>query len=267
MEHTCKVIAHRGASGLAPENTLAAVQKAMDIGVDMIEIDVQQASDGTIVLMHDRTLSRTTNGKGRLSKQSPAALRKLDAGSWFAPEFSGEHVPTLEEVFQLVAGNATLLIEVKDHDLVLSIFCRRLIKLVQAHNAYSWVVVQSFSSKVLKALYRLEPRIELNKLINYTLPGVPLYNDGRMRMGTVAEELYTTAVNVNSRHFSTRLARHLRARNRTANLWTVNDPQAMKRLIKMGADGIITNYPDKLKQVLAELALEKQSAERPVNRS
>ena len=95
MPHICKVIAHRGASGQAPENTLAAIHKALAIGVDMIEMDVRQTRDGAIVLMHDRTLNRTTNGKGRVAKKSLSELQTLDAGSWFDPSFANERIPEL----------------------------------------------------------------------------------------------------------------------------------------------------------------------------
>ena len=253
MTHSCKVIAHRGASGQAPENTLAAIHKALDIGVDMIEIDVRQTRDGAIVLLHDRTLNRTTNGKGRVAKQTLKEVQALDAGSWFDPRFATEGVPTLEEAMQLIDGQCGLLIEIKDGDLLHPIFCKRLVRLIQQHKAHSWVVVQSFSTKVLRAVYRLDPAIELNKLIHYAVPGLPVYNDGTVRFGNVFADRLTTAVNLNSRHFNRRVVRKLRTHKRATYLWTVDDPEAMQRLIKLKADGIITNYPDRLKAVLKDM--------------
>ena len=112
------------------------------------------------------------------------------------------------------------------------------------------MIVQSFSTKVLKAVYHLDPAIELNKLIHYAVPGLPVYNDGAVRFGNVFANRLTTAVNLNSRHFTKRVVRTLRANKRSTKLWTVDDPAAMKRLIAMGADGIITNHPERLKAVL-----------------
>ncbi len=96
--------AHRGASEAAPENTLAAIQKALNSPADFIEIDIHQTLDSQLVLMHDATLDRTTNGEGPISAMSLAQIKQLDAGSWFKPEFKNEKVPTLEEVLKLVKG-------------------------------------------------------------------------------------------------------------------------------------------------------------------
>src|SRR5438105_4409260 len=94
------VVAHRGASGAAPENTIAAIRLALEAGADMIEIDVQQTREGEIIVFHDATLGRTTNGRGIVKKKMLSELRELDAGSWFAKKFTGEKIPTLDAVLE-----------------------------------------------------------------------------------------------------------------------------------------------------------------------
>src|SRR5262245_679720 len=98
----CLVIAHRGASGTCPENTLAAFRRAVEVGADMIELDVQLTRDDAVVVMHDWTLDRTTDGSGAVGERALDELRPLDAGRWFAPEFAGERVPTLAAVLDAV---------------------------------------------------------------------------------------------------------------------------------------------------------------------
>ncbi len=107
------VVAHRGASGIAPENTLPAIDKALLAGADFIEIDVQLTRDRQVVLMHDETVDRTTNGKGKIGEMTADQVAGLDAGSWFGAEFTGTKVPLLEEVVAHIGGRTGLLIEIK----------------------------------------------------------------------------------------------------------------------------------------------------------
>ena len=108
-----RVIAHRGFSGAAPENTLAAVRAAIEVGADMVEIDVTLTSDGHIVVIHDETLDRTTTGSGRVSDFTLTELQRLDAGGWFAPRFAGERIPTLDQVLDEIEGRILLNVEIK----------------------------------------------------------------------------------------------------------------------------------------------------------
>lgn len=111
--HAHLVVAHRGASAQAPENTLAALDLALRVGAEMMEIDVQLTTDERIVVIHDPTLERTTNGHGEVSRCSFSELRQLDAGSWFAEAFKGERIPLLAEVFELIRGRACIDVEIK----------------------------------------------------------------------------------------------------------------------------------------------------------
>jgi glycerophosphoryl diester phosphodiesterase len=107
------IIAHRGASGSAPENTLAAIELAIANKADMIEIDIHQTKDGKLVVIHDDKLDRTTTGKGKINELTLEEIKKHDAGSWFNTSFSNEKVPELKEVLELINGKCKLLIEIK----------------------------------------------------------------------------------------------------------------------------------------------------------
>ncbi len=103
-----KIIAHRGASGACPENTLSAIKKAIDVGVDAIEIDIRLSSDGEVFVMHDAKVNRTTNSKGLLRRLNSEYLRNLDAGSWFDSQSTGERIPTLRQVIETCKGKTEL---------------------------------------------------------------------------------------------------------------------------------------------------------------
>lgn len=107
------IVAHRGASAMAPENTLAAFRAAVELGADAIELDVQRTADGQLIVMHDPTVDRTTDGRGPLAAHSLAALKALDAGGWFGPQFAGERLPTLQEAVNVIEEKAGLFIEIK----------------------------------------------------------------------------------------------------------------------------------------------------------
>src|SRR5690554_851116 len=143
------IIAHRGASGIAPENTLTAFQKAIEIGVDRIEMDLRQTIDGEVVVIHDKTIVRTTNGWGSVRKMSLKKLKSYSAGSWFNPDFIDEKVPTFREVLELVQGKTQLLLEVKDGSPYHQGIEKNIIELVNEYKANEWCIVQSFNDRIL----------------------------------------------------------------------------------------------------------------------
>ena len=107
---------HRGAAGRVPENTLPAIREALRLDTDAIEVDLRQSADGVVVAIHDATVDRTTDGSGKVGAMNYKELRALDAGSWFAPRFAGAHLPTLEEILDVVPERTTLILEVKNGD-------------------------------------------------------------------------------------------------------------------------------------------------------
>jgi glycerophosphoryl diester phosphodiesterase len=164
------VIAHRGFSGIAPENTIAAIKLAMERGVDMIEIDVHQSKDGVPVVIHDKTIDRTTNGTGRVAAHTYSQLNSFDAGSWFDTAYKEEHIPSLEEVLELIAGTCKLLIEIKHGSSIYGEIEKKVIETVHLKNAQDWCILQSFEDEVLENLKNLNCPLETHKLITADVP-------------------------------------------------------------------------------------------------
>ena len=154
------IIAHRGYKAKYPENTLAAFEGAADAGAQMIELDVRRTKDRQVVVIHDETLERTTDGRGAVKDQTLETLKQLDAGSWFHPWFAGERIPTLEEVFNRMANRILINIEIKatedkDHRLSDSIE-QQVVDLIQRKKALSSVIISSFESKILQNVNQIQ---------------------------------------------------------------------------------------------------------------
>lgn len=162
------VAAHRGASRLAPENTLAAFSEALERGATGIELDVHLSADGRAVVVHDDLLDRTTDGHGPVSRLSFAQLNELDAGSWFSAQFSGQRVPLLDEVFQLAAGRAVLHVELKGP--AVGALAAEVISLARRSGASDRVVIMSFDLNAVLAASRLARDIPVLAIIGEPLP-------------------------------------------------------------------------------------------------
>lgn len=251
-----EIIAHRGASGTTPENTLAAIQKALDVGADSIEIDVRMSADKEIFLMHDSKVNRTTNGSGAIRKLTTDYIKTLDAGSWFSPQFANQKVPTLLECMQLINGRAKLLLEVKSSQKSrYPELCMRINQIIKQMDAYNWVIFQAFDSEVLTQMHQIEPRIILNKLIVYNLGLAPItriYFDEKLRTGNLLKVSYLSGINCNFRYATKTLVNRIHQNDKKIYCWTANSTRTMKRLLRIGVDGIITNYPEKLKIILGK---------------
>jgi glycerophosphoryl diester phosphodiesterase len=229
------VIAHRGASGHAPENTLAAFKKAIALGATFIETDLHLSRDARFVAIHDATLNRTTNGQGSVHDLTLAELRKLDAGSWFGSEYAGERIPTLEEILVFSKKNDVVFyLELKpggswggEH---------ALIGALRESGEIPRAVVISFDASIVLSLRKIEP----------TLMTGLLY-DGQI------ENPVEKAVEVGARQLLVRgdlvtpsLLIEARKKDLQVVCWTVNHPAHMRLLIAAGADGIMSDYPDRL---------------------
>lgn len=238
-------IAHRGASGkgLAPENTLAAIEKAIEIGVDAVEIDIHLTADGHVVVIHDRTVDRTTNGAGPVDQMTLDELKRLDAGSWFAREFVGERVPTLQEVLDLVGWRTLVLIEAKTEEAA-----EKAVTIIRSMRAQSRVVMQSFLGPAVRSINRLDRRIPTAFLMTggeATLRRQTGVVKRVLKLGANALALKYTAATPD-------LVQTFLSRAMGFWVYTVDEPEMMQEMIEMGVGGIITNYPDRLNQVLAD---------------
>ncbi len=229
--------AHRGASGHAPENTLAAFRLAMEMGAEMCELDVQQTADDRLVVMHDDTLERTTNGIGNLWEMTLAELQKYDAGSWFGARFAGEKMPAFEEVVALVRGKMQLNIEVKMHGHERNIESL-LVGAIRREKLENECVVTSFDWKAVERIKTLAPDLKVGCIFGWK---------------QFSAEVFETPVDLLSAHYSLIDAAFLaraRAAGKKVHVWTVNYKWLMRRLLKLGVDGIITNYPERLREVM-----------------
>ena len=159
------ITSHRGFSGKYPENTLLAVQKALALGVDRIEIDVHQTKDSVLVLMHDKTIDRTTNGKGTIKAFNYKALQAFSAGVKFNSLFLEEKIPTLAEVLKVVQGKAQLIIEIKEGNAYYPNIEQRIIETITKAKAKDWCIIHSFKDEVLDKVHELDSTIVLHKLL------------------------------------------------------------------------------------------------------
>lgn len=227
-----RMIAHRGAAGLAPENTLASIQAAVAAGADRLEVDVQRTADGTLVLFHDATLERTTDGAGRLAEASWETVRRLDAGGWFGEAYRGEPVPTLDEALARLEGwPGTLVLEAKDPARYPGVESQ-ILEALRARNREGRVVVVSFDHAWLDRFHALAPQVPVGRLALWAGPGM-------CREGVASVGVHWLSVLLDP----TSIWRAHRA-GCEVWVWTVNSPWLMRLLNWLGVDAITTDRPD-----------------------
>ncbi|WP_306328401.1 glycerophosphodiester phosphodiesterase [Streptomyces venezuelae] len=231
------VIAHRGASSAAPENTLVSDEVARRGGAVWIENDVQPSKDGVPYIVHDTTVDRTTDGTGPVRSLTAAQLDALDAGSWFAPAYTGTRVPTLAaQLTDLKERGGKLLLEIKGRHSRAEV--ARIVKEIRAQDMTGRVFVQSFDVPSLRYARQLAPELPLG-LLRATLDADPV---------ALSRELRLSAYNVADTALTTRpeVVAELHAAGVAVNVWTVDSPARWKALDALGVDGIITNRPTEL---------------------
>ena len=247
------VVAHRGSSGAAPENTLAAVRLAIEHKSDVVENDIQRTSDGELVIMHDTTLARTTDVEQVFPDRAPwnvrdftlAEVKQLDAGSWFAPEFAGERVPTLAEWVHEVGGQAGMLLEPKAPELYPGIetdLDKELRSLPEFERALKadQVVVQAFNHAWLRIYKDRAPDVPVGLLYGYKPTEVEI----------AAASTWAEQVNPALGAIDQTTVDQVHAHGMEIHVWTVNAGTDMRRAINWRVDGIITNYPQVLRDIL-----------------
>lgn len=227
--------AHRGASAHAPENTLAAFELALKQGAPAIEFDVKLTADRRVVIHHDQTLDRTTDGSGPITRQPLAALRELDAGSGFSAEFRGEKIPMLEEVFESLGGKMFMNIELTNYASPFDGLVDEVVKLVKKHGLEEQVLFSSFFPTNLAHARRLLPSVPRGQLF---LPGGSGWWQ-RLAAGFMSLE----AEHPFKDDVSAAVVQRAHAKNRRLYTWTVNDPAEMKSLRALGVDAIFTDDP------------------------
>ena len=245
------IIAHRGASAYAPENTLASFEKAIEMGAMVIETDVHQTKDSVVVIMHDLSVDRTTNGKGLIKDISSSDFKQFFVTS--SVTLSGVegqvekqkekmHPPTLEEAIQLINGRCKLLIELKKGNSYYPNIEKHIIDLIDKYNAHGWIsTIHSFEKEPLINIAKRDSSINLQKLIVFNLPLVSFNFDKHFSKDDFKN---WEGVNVYYKFCSRRVIRKIHKLGKTVYVWTVNNPRKARKLAKRGVDGIITNKPD-----------------------
>ncbi len=232
-------IAHRGASGIAPENTCAAFKKAIEIGVDAIELDLHGTLDGEIVAIHDTSLDRTTNIKGHINQNTLNTIKQADAGTWFSPQYADQTVPTLEEALDCIAGTTIAVLEIKDDSIA-----EPVVQKITEMNLIEMVVIISFQTDVLKTVRTMEPRIPTGWLI-----GSRNGNANPVHLCQQLVSMGCNLLNVNHILIASEFAFEVRRRGIALWSWTVDNIESMRELLKYGVQGITSNHPEYFSKV------------------
>lgn len=242
LMRTPLIIAHRGASGHAPENTIAAFQRAVELGATFIETDLHLTRDARFVAIHDAILDRTTNGHGAVREFTVAALKELDAGLWFDRQFMGQRIPTLEEVLDFAAKHDVVFYLELKFEAAWSMH-HTLAATIQSSGNAARTVVISFDPGTLKAMRQVDPSIMTGLLVE-----------------SLKRDPVETAVDAGARQLCPQadlVTQGLIERAHQADLqvvtWTVNDASRMRAMIDLGVDGIMTDLPDRLRALIEDM--------------
>lgn len=252
--------AHRGASYEAPENTLAAFLLAAELGADGIELDAQLSKDGEVVVIHDFSVEKTTDGQGPVRAKTLAELQQLDAGSWFDPIFAGQQIPTLQQVVDAVGHRLLLNIELKTASLVDGSLAQAVVRIIEENQLLDRVVVSSFNHLALRKVKQLNPWIPLGLLYS---PDMPL----PLRRTWLRPLIRPEALHPYYEMLDPATVRRAKEGGYRIHTWTVDDPGTMWQLMRLGIDLIITNRPDLLREVLRTRAGKPRSAAKPATPS
>jgi glycerophosphoryl diester phosphodiesterase len=230
------VIGHRGIASRAPENTLASYRQAIELGIAVVECDVHLTADGVPVAIHDDDLLRTTGVAGKIADFTRAEIEELDAGSWKGPEFANERIPTLEQLLELTRDRAVLVVELKDPNAVQAVVDAMRKCGVKSDG----VVIFAWDVETLDRVRALEPELSTTLLVKRP----PVDAAQRERLFSLARSHEIPRLGVENRDLDRALFRRAHDAGLEVWVWTVNQPEEMRRLAEWGADGIISDYPD-----------------------
>ncbi len=248
----CKVISHRGANRIAPQNTIPAFKKSIEIGVDGFETDVHLTSDGVPVICHNYTIDETSTGVGEIALIKLESLRRYDFGVKFNEEFKGTTLPTLEEFLELCksADIEIMNIELKTPKNGDVSIVRKTIEAVKAHGLFDKLLISSFSADLLVECKKVDPLCKTGFLYSPTQKDVM-----KKMLFKYVEYAKSIGADYLHPHFSLVTKRYIKKLHENGikvNVWTVNSPDVSIRLLKWGADGIITDVPDMVNALIAK---------------
>lgn len=231
-----EIVAHRGNSAYAPENTLAALQSAIEVRADRAEIDIQMTKDGVLVLMHDRSLHRTCNVTGAVSQYTYQELLAFDAGAWFSDDFAGEKIPTLEAALVTCKGELSLMLEIKDYYGKEKEMAEKVVALIREASMEQDVIVASFSWTILREVKELDPTIVTCLIL-------------RFAYGQFYEMDYVDMYSLEYRFAQASIIRALQESGKAINIWTVNESSRLVTMRNLGVDAVITDRPVRAREI------------------
>jgi glycerophosphoryl diester phosphodiesterase len=237
------IMGHRGSSAGAPENTLSAFELTAFQGAHAIELDAKLTIDGHVVVIHDQTVDRTTNGHGRVTEMTLAELRELDAGEWFDDVFTNERIPTLDEVFATVGQRLFINVELTNYATPNDDLVPAVVDLVKKHHLQDRVMFSSFFPRNLQRAHRLLPDVPLGLLV---LTG---WMGWIGRMFSFRDPIYS-ALHPYHLDASSALVRRVHRADKRVHAWTVNGEDDIRRMKSVGVDGIMTDNPALAMKVL-----------------
>jgi len=274
-----KVIAHKGASKQAPENTIAAIKRALDLRVDMIEIDVRHSKDEEIIVFHDQTLDRIARDSlghhvtGDVHDFTLEELKQFDVGSWFATPYKDQRIPTLKEVLDLVNehnvkenDDVVVLVEIKHmdhphyHD-----FAEKMVEVIKSEpNGEDWIYVQSYENEYLEDIHEMDSLVQTKQLIigEDSAPLIAFYAETRIHLGHAKVSNRMKALNPHYKTLSPRRIFRMHAAGYEVFAYPVNERGDMIKMLNAGVDGIITDDPEtllELREEIRSLGEEKNS--------
>lgn len=238
-----KILAHRGASAIAPENTMIAFKKALDLGSHGIETDIHMTKDGVLVLCHDESVDRTTNGTGFIKDYTFGELRKLDAGVKFDSKFEGARIPTLEELLIYVSDKDVYLnLELKSGPIIYPDIEAKVLELLYKFNCTENTIISSFNHYSLAELRKLDPHIKL---------GI-LYMAGLYEPWDYAKRLGANAIHPYMYSLMPEIIKGAKMNSMPINVFTVDDPKMIQSFIGAKVEGLITNQPQVALEILSK---------------
>lgn len=238
-----KVYGHRGFAGIAPENTMASFRKAIEAGVDGIECDVHLSKDGRVVVCHDPTLERTTSGTGLIKDLDWCELQRLDAGSWYSQEYTGERIPSFKQLLELLSDyNISLNVELKTDKVDYVGLEHLVLELLEQHDMVGRSIISSFNFESLVKVKSLLPGITTAALYKNMEDVDDFWNT----MGSIG----VSKLHPRFRELTSEFVAEARQRGYVVNVWVPNEPSEIEHVIALGVDGLITNYPDRARSML-----------------
>lgn len=247
-----KIISHRGANKYAPQNTLPAFERSLQLGVDGFETDVHMTKDGVPVICHNYTINATSNGMGSISSFDVEDLRKFDFGSYYAPQFKGTKIPLLDEFLDLVASSdiEIMNIELKSPRERETGIVEKTIEAVKAHNLFKRLLISSFDSKLLVEAKKIDARCQTGYLYCPNHMDVPV---AMINPVAAAKKIGADALHPMDIYVSPLYVKLAHKAGIKVNVWTINSENKIRKMIKYGVDGIITDCPDRVRSVMNKI--------------